>query len=234
MPEQPQPTANERFKADMPQIPGVGEPVAKSGRLQRSALWIVGGLVVVLVAVFVGGRLLSTSRHAAPPAGAVAQIDVPVVAPSAVPDLPMPVATENNPVVAQVGDLAKPWDSQQFTFRNRITGENVPALLLRLPGGSAAQAGGYWAFSAKAAYSNCQLQYVQDLEKLRNDYGYRGAGHPMIGNPCSGTVYDPLKYASIPGGVLARGAIVQGSDVRPPLGIEVRIKGREIVAVRME
>ena len=56
----------------------------------------------------------------------------------------------------------------------------------------------------------------------------------MIGNPCSRTVYDPLKYASISGNALARGAIVQGSDLRPPLGIEVRIKGKDILALRME
>jgi len=55
-----------------------------------------------------------------------------------------------------------------------------------------------------------------------------------LSNPCSRTVYDPLKYASLPGNVLARGAIVQGSDLRPPLGIEVKIQGKEILAIRME
>jgi len=31
-----------------------------------------------------------------------------------------------------------------------------------------------------------------------------------------------------------RGAIVQGSDIRPPLGIELNVQGKTIQAVRME
>jgi hypothetical protein len=31
-----------------------------------------------------------------------------------------------------------------------------------------------------------------------------------------------------------RGAIVQGSDLRPPLGIELKVQGKNIQAVRME
>src|SRR5262249_18921725 len=136
--------------------------------------------------------------------------------------------------VAQVGELGKPWDSRQFMFHNGTSGENVPALLIRLPGASAAQAAGYWAFGLKEAYGRCRLDYVADLKKLRTDYGYRGANHPMVGNPCSRTVYDPLKYGAIGGNVLARGAIVQGTDLRPSLGIEVKIRGKEILAVQME
>jgi hypothetical protein len=236
MPDQPQPSASDRFKAEMPQIPGVaGRATRRSG--PGGGPWlVVGGLAAVLVAVFLGGRVLSKSRRAEVPAATAAvptaQIDVPST--SAVPDLPVPLITESAPVVAQVGELAKPWVSRQFTFRNRITGENVSALLIRLPGGAAAQPAGYWALAMKAAYSNCQLEYVQDIAKLQNDYSFPRASHPMIGNPCSRTVYDPLKYASIPGNVLARGAIVQGSDLRPPLGIEVKIRGKEILAVRME
>jgi len=233
MPDQPQPPVNERFKAEMPQIPGVGETSPKGGGPQQGALFVVGGLAVVLVAVFVGGRLLSKSRRADLPVAPTAQIDIPASAPQ-VPDLPAPVATETDPVVAQVGDLANPWDSRQFTFRNRVTGENVPALLIRLPGGGAGQSGGYWALAMKAAYGTCQLEFVPDLGRLKDDYGYGRATHAMVGNPCSRTVYDPLKYASIPGGALARGAIVQGTDLRPPLGIEVRVKGKDIWAVRME
>jgi hypothetical protein len=233
MPDQPQPPANDRYKAEMPQIPGVGEPAARTAPPRQAALWIAGGVLAILVAALVGGRLLSKSRRAEPAPAPTAQIEVPVdTAPT--PDLPVPVATESNPVIAQVGDLAKAWDSRQFTFRNRTTGENVSALLIRLPGGSSGQASGYWAVAMKAAYGSCQLEYVQDVARVRSEYGYRAASHPIVGNPCSRTVYDPLKYAAIPGGALARGAIVQGSDLRPPLGIEVRVRGKEILAVRME
>ena len=234
MPDQPEPSASNRFKADMPQIPGVSAAPEPRSRPGGGPWLIVGGLAAVLAAVLVGGRLLSkSSRHAETSPAAPAQIDVPAGAP-AVPDLPVPVATEANPVVARVGDLARGWDSQQFTFRNRATNESLPALLIRLPGSSSAQPAGYWALVMKEAYGSCQLEYVQDLGRLRSEYGFRGANHPMLGNPCSRTVYDPLKYASISGNVLARGAIVQGSDLRPPLGIEVRISGKEILAVRME
>jgi len=105
---------------------------------------------------------------------------------------------------------------------------------LRLPGGSATQPSGYWALSLKAPFGNCQLEYVSDLEKLKSDYGYRAAKHPMVGNPCSRSVFDPLKMASIAGNVWVRGAMVQGSDLRPPLGIEVKIEGKDIFAVRKE
>jgi hypothetical protein len=86
----------------------------------------------------------------------------------------------------------------------------------------------------KAAYGTCQLNYIDDLQTLGTDYGYQQARHPMVGNPCSRSLYDPLKYALLPGNVLARGAIVQGSDLRPPLGIENKIHGKQILAVRME
>jgi len=235
MPDESETHANDRFKAEMPQIPGVGGGVAKTSGPQRGTLMIAVGLGVVLLAVFLGGRMLWRTKKRVEVAPApVAQIDVPADAPVATPDLVVPVATEMSPAVAVVGDLAKPWDSRQFSFRNGTTGETVPALLIRLPGGSATQAAGYWAFGLKEAYGRCQLEYVEDLTKLKTDYGFRGASHPMVGNPCSRTVYDPLKYASIAGNVLARGAIVQGTDLRPPLGIEVRIRGKEVLAARME
>jgi hypothetical protein len=56
----------------------------------------------------------------------------------------------------------------------------------------------------------------------------------MVGNPCSRTLYDPLKLTNLPGNVWVRGAIAQGSDLRPPLGIELKVQGKNINAVRME
>jgi hypothetical protein len=175
------------------------------------------------------GKFLSKPRRADPPPATTAQIDVP-----ATPDLPAPVAVDANGPIAKIEEMAKPWTSLEFTFHNPVTGENVPALLLRLPQGSTAQSSGYWAFALRAAFSNCRLEYLQDLDKIRSDYSYDQARHPMVGNPCSRTVYDPLKYATISGNVLARGAIAQGSDLRPPLGIEIKIRGKDILATRME
>jgi hypothetical protein len=232
MPVQPtQTTPNDKFKADMPEIPGVSTSRAK--RASGGFPWLVmAGLVAVLVAVFVGGRLLSKPRRGEPAAPVLSQTESPAIQPDLA--AAVPVITEQGSSVAQVGDLADSWSSREFTFRNRVTGETVNAILVRLPGSSAGQASGYWSFAMRAAYGSCQLEYVYDLEKLRNDYGYRQARHPMVGNPCNRSLYDPLKYAPIPGNVLARGAVVQGSDLRPPLGIEVKIQGKQIVAARME
>jgi len=60
------------------------------------------------------------------------------------------------------------------------------------------------------------------------------AQHPMVGNPCSRSLFDPTKLMSIPGGVWVRGAIAQGSDLRPPLMIEIEVHGQNILATRME
>ena len=95
-----------------------------------------------------------------------------------------------------VADLAKPWSSVDFFVRNRLTGENIPATIVRLPGGSGLhRPHGYWAFSRKAPYGSCQLEYITDIDKLRSEYDYRAANHPLVGNPCSHTLYDPLKTA---------------------------------------
>jgi hypothetical protein len=39
---------------------------------------------------------------------------------------------------------------------------------------------------------------------------------------------------NLPGNVWVRGAIAQGSDLRPPLGVEIKIQGKDILAVRAE
>ena len=232
MPDQPsQPTPNDKFKAEMPQIPGVSGEASKPA--STGFPWLVmAGLVAVLIAIFIGGRLLSKPRQVEAPAPPASQSNVQPPEPDLA--AAVPVVTEQGSQIAEVGDLAKLWSSREFTYRNRVTGETVNALLVRLPGGSAGQSSGYWSFAMKAAYGNCRLEYVDDLQKLQNDYGFRLARHPMVGNPCTRSVYDPLQYAAIPGNVLARGSVVQGSDLRPPLGIEVKIQGKKILAGRME
>jgi hypothetical protein len=146
----------------------------------------------------------------------------------------LPQATETQPGFTTVSEMGKPWSSKEFVFRNRLTGANVPALLVRIPTGLASQPAGYWAFAVNVPFGNCQFEYITDMAKLKTDYGYRVARHPMVGNPCSKTLFDPLKMSSLPGGVWVRGSIEQGSDLRPPLGIEIEVQGKQILAVRME
>jgi len=214
----------------MPQIPGVSTLPVKPSRTHRPWLVILG-VFAVFIAIVAGARIFSKSHKIDSPPVAAPQIDVP----APVPDLSasLPVAREQDPVIATVSEL-KPWSSKRFNFHNALTGENISALILRLPTGSSTQASAYWSFAMKPAYGSCQLEYVEDLQKLAADYGYRQARHPMVGNPCTRSLYDPLKYAAIPGNSLARGAIVQGSDLRPPLGIEIKLKNKQILALRME
>ncbi|MGA2482629.1 MAG: hypothetical protein ABSF92_05890 [Candidatus Acidiferrales bacterium] len=233
MPDQP--THSERFKADMPQIPGVNVPLPLGVRLLRklrSASGVVIAVVAVLLVAAVAVRWLMRPHagDALPPEPAQQ-----IVVPTPTSDLqpPPPESTSAHPDIATTEELARPWSSKEFVFRNRLTNENVPALIIRLPGGSAEQSSSYWAFAQQVPFGRCQLEYITDLAKLRDDYGFR-AKHPMVGDPCSRTVFDPLRMSSIPGGAFVRGAIAQGSVIRPPLGVEVEIRGNRVLATRME
>ncbi len=219
----------ERFKAAMPAIPGVGASPPKPTGVP-APVKVVGGLAGVVLAVVVVGVLVSKSHKSTPPADPLAQVEVPA------PDLGNPPPQVPPPMrgIATVDGMSKPWSSMEFEFRDPLSADRTPALLLRLPGGSASQPSGYWAISLKAPYGNCQLELVSDIAKLKTDYGYQAAKHPMVGNPCSRSVFDPLKTSNIAGNVWVRGAMVQGSDLRPPLGIELKIEGKDIFAVRME
>jgi hypothetical protein len=221
-----------QYKAEMPQIPGVNDGLAR--RRKRNPLFplIIAFLVMGLV-ILVAVRWLAHNKpieqvrvDQAP------QIDIPSPAPD--PTAAFPRASDSNPQIGAISDFMKPWASADFFIRDKLTGENNPAIVVRLPGGSASQASGYWAFSRKAPYGSCQLEYITDLDKLRNEYGYHAASHPLVGNPCSHTLYDPLKTANLPGNVWIRGAIVQGSDIRPPFGVELKVQGKELLAIRAE
>ncbi len=223
---------SDRFKSEMPQIPGVSGSRATAA--PNPSVKLVTGLLAVLLVVFLGARWALRPNLAQPRAAELQpQIEVPSPAPD--PSTLVPHASAADPGIADVTEMAKPWSSKQFFIRNGLTGENIPALLLRLPGGSPSQSSGYWAFSTNAPFGNCKLEYLTDLEKLIKDYGFRSPKHPMVGNPCSHTVFDPTKTAVLPGSeVWVPGAIVQGSDLRPPLEIELKVVGKNILAVRSE
>lgn len=220
-----------RFKPDMPQIPGV----LRSSRSVRSnpLVPLIAGVVIFGIVLVFAVRWFSRPRSAQPvhvePAP---QLEVPAPPPD--PSTLLPHADPDHPVIAGLADLSKPWSSADFFIRDFTTGENVPATIVRLPSGSPSSVATYWAFSRKAPYGTCLLEYIHDLNKLRSEYDYRAANHPLVGNPCSHTLYDPLKTTNLPGNIWIRGAIVQGSDVRPPLGVEIKIQNKEILAVRTE
>ena len=230
MPDQP---PSDRFKTEMPQIPGVTVPLPRPAT-SRPSLKLVIGLLAVLVVAFFGARWALPSRHVERRvADQQPQIEVPSPAPD--PSTLVPHATDASPGIADVEEMAKPWSSKAFFIRSNLSGESIPALLIRLPSSSASQASGYWAFSVNSPYGNCKLEYVTDVAKLKSDYGFPAAKHPMVGNPCNRTLFDPLKMTTLPGtDAFVRGGIVQGSDLRLPLGIELRVRGKDILAIRTE
>ena len=228
---------NDRFKAEMPTIPGVAAGKPRPVSRGITPVQIAAGLLVLLVVMLAVGFAIRPRRTQAVAAAATAQIEVP--APKTSSSGPEPAAADaqspgTEQVIATTLEMSKAWSSKDFLYRNPLSDWKIPAMLVRLPVGSATQASGYWAFATNAAYGNCKLEYVTDVKRLVEEFGYRRARHPMLVNPCNRAVIDPLKLSSLPGGAWVRGEIVQGADMRPPLAIEVKVKGQKILADRME
>jgi hypothetical protein len=128
--------------------------------------------------------------------------------------------------IATTSELTKDWSAKKFIFRDSLTSREVPAMVVHLPGGE------YWGFSLIEPYGSCELEFVTDLQKLRTDYGFRGT-HPMVADPCNHAVFDLTRYGNGPAG-LVRGEIAQGAAVRPPLAIEIQVRGKQVLAKKIE
>lgn len=137
--------------------------------------------------------------------------------------LPAPVATTQ--------EMAKVWAAKKFIVRH--SGTRTPALLVRLPSAPAASANGYWAFLLQSPFGRCELELITDLQKLQADYGYR-AQTPMVVDPCSQALFHPLRLGRISGNTYARGEVVHGAALRPPVAIDVRVERGQVIAVRTE
>lgn len=233
------------FKPAQPSIPGVPAaavaPPALENPLESRApensqargarkpipagVWVAVGLMIVLG---LGGAWMYLDSRSAAKSQASVSDDSSSSAPAA--DSSAPV--ENLPVapgiIGSTKELEKPWASKRFLFRSDLSNGPIPALVVHLPNGQ------YWAVSMIEPFGSCKLEYVTDLDALRSDYNFR-ASHPMIGDPCTHTVYDLLQYDSgAADGGLVRGAIIHGAGVRPPMAIEIEVEGKQLRAVRME
>ena len=230
-----------KFRADMPKIPGVPDqpireetaetPPGSGGLIARAA--IVGAAVV-----FMSGAAWWAYRttRSLPSQTETLQVEAaPAPAENPLPPLPTAASLQSNgPVkVGRVQELARPWSSKRFLFRKRTSSETVPPLVVRLPGGGSNSEGRYWGFSLQAPYGRCELELVTDLNRLASQYGYKSR-YPMVGDPCTGTVYDPLRLGTAPGGAWVRGEIVSGAGLRPPIAIEIRVRGNQLVATQIE
>jgi hypothetical protein len=215
------------FKPNQPTIPGIssaktGATGPKSPYSKGLPTWLVLTLSGVLFVIIVGlwwSRRVPPEQAAPPPV-----VDTP--APDTAPAKPV----ENLPLgpgpVATTDELAKPWSSKRFLFKNTTTNDTSPAVVVHLPNGI------YWGVSLREPFGVCEMEYVSDLKKLQTDYKFR-ADHPMVGDPCNHAVFDLMRYGSGPNG-LVRGEIVSGAAVRPPLAIEILAQDKKVVAVRME
>jgi hypothetical protein len=128
--------------------------------------------------------------------------------------------------IATTSELAKDWSAKKFIFRDPLTSREMPAMVVHVPGGV------YWGFSLIEPYGSCEMEFVTDMQKLRTDYGFRGT-HPMVGDPCNHAVFDLTRYGSGPAG-LVRGEIAHGAAVRPPLAIEIQVRGKQVLAKKIE
>jgi len=226
----------DRFKPTMPRIPGVADRQTEQENPSGSSRWKSTARVAApLAAALTLGSVtawwtLRMPRRVATAPATTAQTS------QALPANPAPttalVLPDGSVEVATLQELAKPWSSKKFLFRKPFGNESVPAIVVRLPG-AASRSASYWAFSLRAPFGHCELEYVTDVGKLSSQYGYH-ARYAMVADPCSGTLYDPLRLGTLPGGAWARGEVVRGSGVRPPFAIEVSIQGSHLVAARTE
>jgi len=226
------PNRTKSMNATTPKIPGVPEsPVRKPEspktiaeenppeNRRRSHLWIGGAAVLAIVIALVWwahgagapeSRLpqLRSSRSAGQPSQAAQNAPIPVA--------PGPIAG--------VADMKQEWSTKAFVYKES-NGDKTPALLVHLPKDA------YWAISLREPFGNCQMEFAS-VDKLRSDYNL-SAPYPMIGDPCTHTVFDLTQYGEGPNGMV-RGAIVAGAAVRPPLAIEVNVKDGKIIASQEE
>jgi hypothetical protein len=230
-PDKPAENKFDPFRPEMPIIPGVGPGARQAGRslggLDTQRLLQIGGIAaaIVLIGAVLFWWMKSKSHGEANSSSSGA--DATEQATPTPPLNPIPAVHEGPTLAATVDELSKPWDAKKFTFVNPLTLENIPAIVIRLPGGE------YWAFSLQGPFGRCELEFVKDLGRLASKFKFN-ASHPMVVNPCDGTVYDPLKVGALGGNTWVRGAIVQGSGLRPPISIDVKVIGRSIFADSIE
>jgi hypothetical protein len=225
-------TSPHRFHTEMPNIPGLQRhESAQPKTLSQLILMLLALAVVATIGGFGWWHLRTSFSKTHSSAGAAEAFPA---APTALAAARPPAPPSAGPgAIATVEEMQKPWSAKKFTFVKPDTLENVPAMVVRLPGIPGDQSGAYWAFSLAAPFGSCSLVYVTDLNDLATRFNY-SASHPMVVEPCDGTLFDPLQMGMISTGAWVRGEVQQGPGIRPPLSIRIQVKGQALVADRME
>lgn len=234
------------FKADTPVLPGVPKkmPAAAPAAPARAGFKLdfkdpkilagAGGIALVLVVLIVW--MFSGSSESPSVASPAQPTPTATAAPTAAATTPVSPVPSGPPTVqvpgsaGTVDEFPRDWSVKKIFVRSAAG--RVPALIIRLPGGSARNASTYWGLLLMSPYGRCELEYLTDLKKVADDYGYR-ASHPMVVDPCNLTVFDPTRLGEV-GGIVARGAVVQGTTLRPPLGMDLKIEGNRIMILQTE
>lgn len=211
-------------KPAQPSIPnaparGPERTLIPAAKKQPPLLWAAGGCAIVLVVV-----ILAWWAHSVKQTTRAATVAAPPVAASQAATQPVETLPIAPGKVATTEQLKEPWSSRKFFYRYP-NGNIFPAMIVHLRGDA------YWAFSLREPSGTCELE-LASVEKLR-DYYLFTSKYPMVGDPCTRTVYDLTRYSNGPNG-LVRGEIVAGTGSRPPLAVEVEVHGNEIVASRSE
>src|SRR5260370_40796653 len=179
-PPSPPPDKLERFRAEMPQIPGVhnarpGVSMDASDAKKRRLLQLGGLAAAVLLIGIVFLWWIKRPSHGATgsqPSVTAAEESAPssaaAISDPVVPDGPIQAATAE--------ELAKPWSAKQFTFVKPFTHEKLDAMVILLP------AGRLWAFALRERYVRSDLEFGTDVCHLSEQNGYL-ALDPMIPRP---------------------------------------------------
>jgi hypothetical protein len=232
--DQPASEQPNRFKAEMPRIPGVNDQLhSRSSLFSKPPLKLI--LPAVAIVLVLGGVTwrLHTSAGRKLRASAAARESSPYVAAAAdLPAVPAPVPSAPGPV-ATTEELAQQWSAKKFNFVRPDTHATVPAMVVRLPGIPGDRSSAYWGFALTPFFGTCNLDYVTDTKELAARYRY-SATHPMVAAACNGSLYDPLRLGSVGDGIWVRGEVMQGPGIRPPTAIRIQVSGHSIIADRIE
>ena len=177
-----------RFKAEMPQIPGVS-PSSRRGSRSNPLLPLIAGVIVLGVVRFSGcAGLDARSGTAARPRGAHSPTHVPAPPPD--PASLLPHAEKAHPVIAERPNFPSP--GLRPISSSAISPPAKRARLgLRLSFRVCSPGMAIGVFPPGPLHPPTGI--YSRSRRFRKENDYHSATHPLVGNPCSHTLYDSRK-----------------------------------------